>query len=199
MVFDEGYAMAMEACSRKDARIAVLSSQLASAEERAAKAEKEPVCADPSAPLDSCVYCKGVVHTCEKAEGPDYRCPAHPNEREDNGAWFCSETCWYEDAIAILIAQRDDLAATVAGLRGALEKVNDDLCVTSPSAIAKGVADAFTTINFALAASPAEHAARIQAAALREARNAMHRDQTWCQVADMLTDMADRLDKAAVA
>ena len=39
-------------------------------------------------------------------------------------------------------------------LRAALEKVNDELCVTSPLAISRGVAQAFSIINAALADPP---------------------------------------------
>ena len=39
-------------------------------------------------------------------------------------------------------------------LRAALEKVNNELCVTSPLAISRGVAQAFSIINAALADQP---------------------------------------------
>ena len=46
------------------------------------------------------------------------------------------------------------LQAEVERLRADIEKINDCLCVTSPSGIAQGVLDAFAIINTALAAQP---------------------------------------------
>lgn len=86
------------------------------------------------------------------------------------------------------IAQRDDLATTVAGLRGALEKIRHELA-SCKTFVLGGVMGQTTdnirkatvfhrvpyrTIDIAeeaLAASPAGHAARIQAAALRAMAN----------------------------
>ena len=58
----------------------------------------------------------------------------------------------------------------------ALEKVNDALCVTSPSAIAKGVLDAFAVINAAIADPPPPDP---RDAALRLAEEAIEECKTY--------------------
>lgn len=61
----------------------------------------------------------------------------------------------------------------VAGLRGALEEVNEALCgITGLGNMAKQVAVAYTAINAALALTPASAGARLKAEALREAKEA---------------------------
>jgi hypothetical protein len=58
-------------------------------------------CCDPAAPVVPCLQCGVDVHTCERSEGPDYRCPVHKDGVEDDsaGGWFCSKSCYYEYAI----------------------------------------------------------------------------------------------------
>jgi len=64
-------------------------------------------CCDPLAPLATCAYCKGTVHTCERKEpvNNDYRCPAHPDDRQDGDKWFCSESCQQQFTIDALTDQ----------------------------------------------------------------------------------------------
>lgn len=54
-------------------------------------------CCDPDAPIDKCITCGKVVHTCER-EYPinnDYRCPLHKDDIQDNdGNWFCNDMCY---------------------------------------------------------------------------------------------------------
>jgi hypothetical protein len=54
-------------------------------------------CCDPSAPLEKCVMCGKIVHTCERdiSVNNDYRCPVHQDGFEDdNGDWFCDSNCY---------------------------------------------------------------------------------------------------------
>jgi hypothetical protein len=54
-------------------------------------------CCDPSAPLEKCVMCGKIVHTCERdiSVNNDYRCPVHQDGFEDDdGDWFCGSNCY---------------------------------------------------------------------------------------------------------
>jgi len=63
---------------------------------RAEFAPKEETCADPTAPVASCVTCGKPVHTCERKQSVnnDYCCPLHTDGVElAGGRWICSEAC----------------------------------------------------------------------------------------------------------
>jgi len=74
---------------------------------------------------------------------------------------------WARDTVE-RAGEADRAEHTAAGLRRALEEINDAICVTRPSDIANGVLKAFQLINAALAASPDEHERRLKAEALEE-------------------------------
>lgn len=57
----------------------------------------KPQCADPDAPLEKCLNCDKIIHTCERTVAiyNDYRCPVHKDGFETNdGNWFCSSECY---------------------------------------------------------------------------------------------------------
>lgn len=101
----------------------------------------------------------------------------------------------------LLTAAEDE----AAGLREALKHQENALCIISDrqngQISGKDLELGIRQIRSALARTPAQHRDRIVAEAkveaLREIRQKMHRDQTWCQVADMITDEAERLEKEA--
>ena len=66
-------------------------------------------------------------------------------------------------------ARAKSAEAHAQDLREALESVNESLCINRMSELAGGVAKAFTVINDALARTPAQSLAAVQARALREA------------------------------
>jgi len=160
-----------------------LSASLAAAEERAAKAEQE----------------RAAEWTARR-------------EAEDNGltAYAC---------VTSLRTERDDLAMTVAGLRGALLELREEVSAgCHPDApveeLKEGIHfEAVLRADAALAASPAEHAARLKAAALRSMGNYLshvsrevkeddhHEYDLWpglAAAAQHCHSEADRLEKAVV-
>jgi len=190
-MFDEGHAMAIEACNRKDELIVSLRASLAAAEERAGMLETL------------------IVDAHFRAFGQRRYAYVDPRSACDLLVADITTTQAERDAA---IAQRDDLAATVAGLRGAIETLLDSAVphpVEHPTMTA-----AWKVGEQALAASPAEHAGRIQAAALREAANLIRQTTPDGRSAsnydrgkfdgrvyaiEQLESEADRLEKAVVA
>ena len=55
-------------------------------------------CVDPDAPIEKCLMCGNIVHTCERkiANNNDYRCPVHKEDIQTKHGWFCSEKCYFE-------------------------------------------------------------------------------------------------------
>lgn len=105
-------------------RIAAIA-KIAELEQQLAKSE----CCDPLAPLATCAYCEGTVHTCERKESVnnDYRCPAHPDDRQDGDKWFCSESCQQQFTLDALTDQLADAQSDREALRAALSGAREQL------------------------------------------------------------------------
>jgi hypothetical protein len=167
------------------AELLALRASLASAEERAAKAERQVI----------------TERNAWEAERKSSDILGEQN--------FTMSLEWGTREAARILAeeQRDALAATVAGLRAALDGLKsakwDQYFGNGLSAeYARAITSEITT---ALAASPAEHAARIQAAALRKLGEQLkekywkNMDSAYNDAAGVLYQEADRLEKAVVA
>jgi hypothetical protein len=187
-------AMDIPEVEEMEAEITSLRASLAAAEERAAKAEAE----EQREKLFTESARAGM-----RLRGRDLEdCQvlrAHATEERDNALRYTE----------LLIAQRDDLAATVAGLRVALEAIGKfepwkyDQAYAGGAFLSRRVGvvlqESITPIvESALAASPAEHAARLKAAALRSLKEHWHKADTGSYFVywDVIEDEADRLEKA---